>query len=262
MANQDIMWRFVAALCVFFALPSSARAQSDTNATANAKMLQLNEQGFSKFGQGDFIKAAQSFEAAHDEVPDPILRKNAAIAWFKAGKCAEASEAAVFFLLAEGTQRQDRDEARSVWAHCELDRATKALDNGDIARAEQLVARVKVLNTDERVDNRVGAAQMRLVQARVAAAGDDGLDRVSVGWGMVGVGAAILAGTAAYQIVGDDSGDDATWVLPTLYGVGALSSLGGFALVYSGQGQSSKGTKPAALRAPAPAVEIGWVMRF
>jgi|GEM_PF-6804390 len=251
--------RLLLAQSLLWALPTTAWAQS--NSDANTRMLTLNEQGFSAFGQQDYLGAAEKFEAAHDEVPDPILRKNAAIAWFKAQRCTEASEAAVFFLLAEGTQRKDRDEARSVWAHCQLDAANEALDDGEIERAEDLVARVDVVDTDARVTERVTAARMRLVEARVNAAGG-GLDRVSVGWGMIGVGAAILVGTAAYQIAGDGLNGAETWVVPTLYGVGGLSTLGGFALVYSGGSTPENDPEPAALRAPAPVIEIGWSLRF
>lgn len=241
------------------ALPTGAWAQS--NSDAHARMLMLNEQGFSAFGEQDYLGAAQKFEAAHDEVPDPILRKNAAIAWFKAQRCAEASEAAIFFLLAEGTLRQDRDEARSVWAHCQLDLANKALDDGEIERAEALIARVYVIDTDARVTERVTAARMRLVDARVNAA-EGGLSRASVGWTLVGVGAAVLVGTAAYHYTADGLDGAQTWVVPTLYSAGALSAAGGLALVFGGGGSSEDDPEPAALRAPAPGVEIGWSLRF
>lgn len=258
--TRDSVWRILIVFGLIGALPRSAWAQSKSD--AGARMIKLNEEGFSAFSEEDFAKAAQRFEAAHDEVPDPILRKNAAIAWFKAERCVEASEAAVFFLLAEGTQRQDRDEARSVWAHCQLDEAAEALDDGDIKRAESLIARVHILETDKRVNDRVSAARMRLVEARVNAAEGE-LDRVTVGWGLVGVGAAVLVGTAAYQLVGDSQeGGAAEWVIPTLYGAGALSTLGGLGLVYSGSKQSSQRKEPAALRAPAPAFEMGWSLRF
>ncbi|AWV89681.1 hypothetical protein [Bradymonas sediminis] len=253
------MWQFALALGLLGLGPTAAWAHS--NADSNARMLELNEQGFAAFGEEDYLRAARKFEAAHDYVADPILRKNAAIAWFKAERCVEASEAAVFFLLAEGTLRQDRDEARSVWGHCQLDQADRAFAAGDVDRAEAIIARVDAVRTDARVKQRLAGARMRLIEMRVNGAEGD-LDRVSLGWGLVSVGAAVLIGTGAYHLSADGLDGAAKWAVPTLYGAGTLSTLGGLSLVYLGNNASQESEKPAALRAPAPAFEIGLSMRF
>ncbi len=259
-----------------------AKSANKPTSQAEKKMLELNEAGFNAFAAGDFVEAAKKFEKAHDYVPDPILRKNAAIAWFKADRCKEASRAAVFFLLADEMNTKDRIEARSVLGHCRLEKAERDIAAGKLDQAAAIIKRVAYLETDKRVHARLKAARMNLVHAR-AETGAPPSRSANVGWVLVGTGAAILAGNIAYHLIShhdqseldslradhanptrqlqlQDNLDTAGWLVPTLYGVGAVTTGTGLWLVVSGSGQETQ--KPVALRAPAPSVQVGWTTTF
>ncbi len=239
----------------------SADAEAAGRADSEKRMLALNEAGFAAFAEGDFVEAAQKFEEAHTHVADPILRKNAAIAWFKAGRCAEASEAATFFLLADEMTVKDRIEARSVLGHCRLEEAEEAIEAGEFDRAREIVERIALLQTDERVEDRLAATRMKLVETGEASPASQPQVN-NTGWMLVGTGAAILAGTAGYHIASDAGDDTASWLVPTLYAVGGVTSGTGVYLVVSEGGDSQETAKPAAQKAPAPAVQVGMSLRF
>ena len=267
-------------------VPNVAAAQQAAKepSSAEERMLTLNEEGFSAFAEGEFAEAARKFEKAHTFVADPILRKNAAIAWFKAGRCEEASQAAIFFLLADEMTVKDRVEARSVLGHCRLEEAEQAIEAGKKERAQAIVERVDLLQTDERVEQRLSSLRMRLGVGRsdVSQAASPNI----AGWTLVATGAAVLAGTVGYHILSandedqlqalgdsaqnsrrrqqlEDSVDTARWLVPTLYAAGGLSTGAGVWLVISnGPGQPQETAKPAAHKAPAPAVQVGLSFEF
>ncbi|MFW6058385.1 MAG: hypothetical protein ACOC9W_05975 [Persicimonas sp.] len=251
------------------------------------RMLELNEEGFSAFAEGDFEAAARKFEQAHGFVPDPNLRKNAAIAWFKADDCERASRQAVFFLLADEMTIKDRVEARSVLGHCRLEVAEEALEQGDEDRAAEIADYVAALETDERVnerrqtiDRRLGRAETRPPPTRAHIARTE--------WAVVGAGVAILAGSALYHVLSarqedtldalertgshaarqrqlQDNVDTAGWLVPSLYGVGAITTGTGLWLALSADTPETK--QPAASpragrQAPAASVQIGWTVEF
>lgn len=262
--------------------PGGEKPTSD----AESKMLALNEAGFAAFAEGDFVEAATKFEEGYAWVPDPILQKNAAIAWFKADRCQKASQAAMSFLLADEMSAKDRTEARSVLGHCRLAQAERALDEDHVGRAEAILTEVAHLQTDERVDERLAALRMRLVDARVGTSAASKRERT--GWILAGVGAAVLVGNVGYHLATShqrdqlddmrasgefparqrqlqDQVDTADWLVPTLYGVGALTTGSGLWLALSAEpaaGASVKRQEPAALRAPAPAIQVGWSTKF
>lgn len=264
---------------------AAAEEPAEAQSKAEQRMLALNEEGFAAFAEGEFAEAASKFEEAHTYVADPILRKNAAIAWFKAGRCEKASEAATFFLLADEMSVQDRIEARSVLGHCRLQEAERAIEAGEPGRAQAIVERVALLQTDERVEQRLAALRMQLDAgpgAKLSAASDN-----TAGWTLIASGAAVLAGTIGYHILSSsneeqladlrgsgrsparrqalqDSVDTAGWLLPTLYAVGGISTGTGAWLVLSDDaGQPQETAKPAAQRrAPAPAVQVGMSLRL
>jgi tetratricopeptide (TPR) repeat protein len=262
-------------LVVTTAMTSVAHAQetepsAEAASGAEARMIAENEAGFSAFAEGDFAEAARKFEQAHSYVPDPILRKNAAIAWFKADHCPEASEAAVFFLLADEMSARDRVEARSVLGHCRLEQAETALERGDVQRAQAIVERVAFLETDERVEARLVAVRMQLSET-----GAGSREQISgtetAGWALVAGGAAILAGNVGYHLVSDSSTSE--WLVPTLYGVGGVAVGSGLWVALSadpvrpGSGQSrtariQETQKPAALRAPASGMHLNLALKF
>ncbi|MFW5968340.1 MAG: hypothetical protein ACOCV2_12520, partial [Persicimonas sp.] len=205
--------RLAAVLCwlAFFFATALAYAQSDPGSPSSElsesaddpddtddhrRMLRLNDEGFEAFEEGDFVEAAEKFEKAHEYVPDPNLRKNAAIAWFHAGNCREATRAASFFLVADEMTVADRIEARSVLGHCRLDDTEEALERGRYRRAQRLVDYVDALETDERVEERLAGVRMAVAEE---SAGRPGLARADTGWVLVGLGAAIVAGNALYH---------------------------------------------------------------
>jgi tetratricopeptide (TPR) repeat protein len=250
--------------------PSRETASESTGSSAERRMIALNEAGFSAFAEGKFVEAAQKFEEAHTYLPDPILRKNAAIAWFKAGRCVEASEAAVFFLLADEMTARDRVEARSVLGHCRLEQAEAALEEGDVERAVAIIERVAFLETDERVDERLAAVRMQVVEAG-AGEPDAFSSTETAGWVMVASGAAILAGNVGYLVVSEscqDASDKADWLVPTLYGVGGVTVGSGLWIALSADSpqrdvQDQQETqKPAALRAPASGMHLNLSVKF
>lgn len=238
--------------------PEQAGASVEAPEDATRRMLLLNEQGFEAFEIEDYLEAARSFEAAHLLVADPILRKNAAIAWFKAERCSEAREAAVFFLLAEGTARQDRLEARSVLAHCRLNDAAAALELGDTARAAQIVTWAEALQTDEQVQQRLGELREVLAQTRSMPATATPV----LGWTLIGMGAAVLASSAALHL-SQPEGANTSWPKAVFYGVGALSAGGGLWLVVSSR-DAARAADHTALGslAPATSLKVGWTLQF
>lgn len=236
---------------------SGEGAAGESSDSATRRMMLLNEQGFEAFERGDYADAAHKFEAAHRLVPDPILRKNAAIAWFKADRCREAREAAIFFLVAEGTVRQDRLEARSVLTHCRLNDAAAALEVGDTTRASQIVAWAEVLQTDEQVQLRLDEMRQELAGGRYASESATPL----LGWTLIGMGAAVLASSAALHLSLPDGQQD--WPSALSYGVGALSAGSGLWLVVSsretpGAANLTSGGIPAS----SATLELGWAFRY
>lgn len=234
--------------------------------SAEQKMLELNEAGFSAFAEGEFSEAARKFEEAHAYVADPILRKNAAIAWFKANRCEKASEAAVFFLLADEMTVKDRVEARSVLGHCRLEEAEVAIESGEPNRARAIVERVAFLHTDDRVDRRLTALRMQLGDSLVSEASVENFEpREVAGWSLVATGAAIIAGNIGYHVVSDRSDDTSDWLVPALYGVGGVTSVAGvwmLASPSSADTPAQEAAKPAAQKAPAPSVQVGMTFKF
>ncbi len=277
----------VSMLC--WAVPVAAQSSSDQLEPVDPeeRMLELNEEGFSAFGEGDFEAAARKFEQAHGFVPDPNLRKNAAIAWFKAGNCERASRQAVFFLLADEMTIKDRVEARSVLGHCRLEVAEEALEEGDEVQAAEIADYVAALETDERVnrrlqtiDRRLGRADTRQPPTRAHIARTE--------WAIVGAGVAVLAGSALYHVLSarqedtldalqrtgtnavrqrqlQDNVDTAGWLVPSLYGVGAVTTGTGLWLALSADTPDTKQPAPApqaGRQAPAASVQIGWTVEF
>ncbi|QDG52826.1 hypothetical protein FIV42_19370 [Persicimonas caeni] len=250
--------------------PAGAPADAPDEARAEQRMLELNEAGFSAFAEGEFVEAARKFEEAHEFVPDPNLRKNAAIAWFKAERCEEASEAAVFFLLADEMTVKDRIEARSVLGHCRLDEAEAAIAAGDVERARLIVERVALLETDERVEERLSSVRVQLGPPMGQGEGVARVDESNTaGWALLATGAAIVAGTAGYHILSARQGDadTASWLVPSLYGAGAVTASTGVWLIVSDQtaspnAGSQEAAKPAAQKAPAPSVQVGMTFKF
>ena len=79
-------------LALFICLPQQALGQNDNFARPGAEQMQLYEAGFVAFGQGDWVKAVERFEASLRIGEMNITYLNLGRSLFKAGRCAEAKE--------------------------------------------------------------------------------------------------------------------------------------------------------------------------
>ncbi len=178
-------------LCLLL-LPSLAFAE-----TADERMTRLNAQGFEEFQAGRFAAAANRFREAYEAKPDPNLRKNEAIAWFKAGRCKEAVPAANAYLIAGPSVDSEAMEARSIVANCKVEMARDAIRARSWALADQLLDEADSLQPDQYAQDQVRQARLELATAQSEAPRE-----VSVlGWVFVGTGAAIVGGTIVYWLL-------------------------------------------------------------
>ncbi|MEZ4460239.1 MAG: hypothetical protein R3E66_11040 [bacterium] len=265
-------WIILLLLC---GLASPAVAQT----RAEKKQIKaLNEAGITAFQEGRFADAAASFREAWKIHPDPTLRKNEAIAWFKANNCKEASEAATSFLDAADTDPEARGEINSVLANCRVEYAREAMRFKDFKLAEDFLAQAENLATADVTKENIRQARLELAKARseveapveatptVVTANAEPTQPV---WPYVvaGTGAAIVLTAAIYHVVsltstaseyedvaaaGRDKArynelasslDTARWLVPTLYAVGLATTGVGAYFVF---GREDTATTPAA----------------
>lgn len=130
---------------------------------------ELNQAGIEAFAAGEFERAAQNFKAAHDKDPDPIFRKSEAVAWFKAGNCEDAIEAANAFLLQWNDGEAEANEASSVVANCKIELATTAADSDSFDLAERLLFEAEQHARDSYTRDRISSARVELARQRKAA---------------------------------------------------------------------------------------------
>jgi len=128
---------------VFMILVCSAPrlyAQDD----AKQKMGDLMTQGAKLFQQKKFADAAVKFGEAYDAFPDPNLKKNEMVAWFKANNCGKALPAAEVFLRdGNDITRQDRSDVAKVRTRCDIRTAKAKLELGDLDAAESALQRAR-----------------------------------------------------------------------------------------------------------------------
>ena len=139
-------------------LPGSAAGQD-----RNAQGIELNEKGVQAFEAGRYAEAADAFRNAYDILGDPAIRKNEALAWFKAENCDEAVAAANKFLLLDATLPEDRNEMSTVIANCKVTIAAKAVEAGELDVANRLLAEAEQLEPDAYVRD-----QIKLVRIEIA----------------------------------------------------------------------------------------------
>lgn len=162
-----------------------------------AQMNRLNEMGFEDFKAGRYAAAARLFRSAYEAFPDPNLRKNEAVAWFKAGKCDEAVAAANAFLIAPDTGESDRLEARSIIANCKVEMARDAVRSDSWTLAKQLLDEASSLEPDQYARDQIAIARVELAAKR-----KEEVSRPNpAGWVLVGTGAAVLGGTMVYWLL-------------------------------------------------------------
>ncbi len=192
-------WAVVAAIVCLTTLGAGpvAAQQGDS-----AEMSRLNDEGFQEFRAGRFAEAARRFRAAYAAFPDPNLRKNEAVAWFKAGNCGEAMPAANTFLIAPATSDSDRLEARSILANCRVEMARGAFETGSWKLAESLLDEAESLQPDQYALDQIGIARVELSERKSSPSGaSTGRRAGPVGWIMVASGAAVVGGTLVYWLL-------------------------------------------------------------
>lgn len=128
------------------------------------RSLELNEAGFEAFEQGRFDDAAGLFSRAYDLVPDPALRKNEAVAWFKAKRCDAAISAANKLLLLEDAPEPDRAEVRTIIANCKVEFARDALETGSIGVAREFLAEAEALASDQHVVDQIKVVRLEIAR--------------------------------------------------------------------------------------------------
>lgn len=275
-------------LVVIFLCPPVAFAQD-----AREQMLKLNEEGFEAFSDGRFVDAAEAFRAAHEALPEPALRKNESIAWFKAERCPDAVTAAHSFLLEEDTSPEDRVEVRSVLANCKVEFARMALDADSFSLATALLDEAESLQPDDYARDRVEIVRAEVSRRQLESGVPDetpvssrgsGSTFETVAWILTGTGGAILVGAFAYHMVSlarqselramsEDGGNrrrfselqdaigTSRWLIPTLYGLGAVSLGTGVTMTWIARRSEGHESASGEERLPL-ALEVGITVEY
>lgn len=224
--------------------PGEADAQSKGG---KAEMLRLSAEGDGAYGEGRFRDAAALFERAWGALPDPILRKNQAISWFQvytteraAGStpgaqreaCASAIDASQRFIT-ESNERgelklEDQRLVNTIMVQCYQDMASLDIKEDKLDDANKNIKAAAALGLKEGDLVRNDALRDEIERRRAAAAAPDKKDEAEVkppaeqvraepaeggagstlGWTLVGIGAAgfLGAGGAALYGVGQRDG--------------------------------------------------------
>lgn len=221
------------------------------------EVAELNEEGIAAFENERFEEAAQKFRAAWSIEPDPSLRKNEAIAWFKAGRCEEALVAASSYVGLGIDDPAAREDAESVIANCKVEFARDAMKVSDLDLAEKMLDEIEGLQVDEFTREQMNLARLDLARARDEARAEalpaeperaPETDDDTLGWVLTGTGGVVFLTAVIYHLVmatsvaseheevgaaGEDRVrfdalssqlDTARWLVPTLYVVGATTA--------------------------------------
>lgn len=199
-------------------LSSSAFGQSKQDKETIKK---LNEEGIAAFEAGRFDEAAQKFQDAWKLDPDPSLRKNEAIAWFKANRCNEASTAGTSYIDSGAADPESRVEIHALLATCRVSYARDAMGAKNFDLADQFLNEADVLALSEAPKQAIAQARLDLAKAREehakaeaeaaqkaqmeaaakAVPAPEPAAELPIPWIITGAGAAILVGAAAYHVV-------------------------------------------------------------
>ncbi len=182
-------------------------------------IVSLNEDGITAFSEGRFADAAEKFGQAYAIKPEPPLKKNEAVAWFKAEKCSEALAAAKEYLALGVDNDLSTREAQTVAVRCYIQRAETELASGNTDSAAAALADARanspaeedvpvITKLEAEVTTRRTAATAEAERLRLAAAQAEqdqaALDRQGgppvLAMGLVGGGAAIVVGTLVYHL--------------------------------------------------------------
>ena len=186
-------------------------AAAHAQPTDDEAAYDLNEAGLEAFEEQRFEDAARAFAKAWTLSRDESLRKNEALAWFRAGRCDEAVVAANKFLLTDQIEEADRNDIHSVIANCKVDFAKRAVDAAHLDLAENLLRDADASAQDDFTRDRIAAVRVDLAAARDAAAVplEPEIRTVFVSEpsppvleiGLIATGATIAAGALTYHLV-------------------------------------------------------------
>lgn len=146
--GHHLLFGGVVALVLFSS--SMASAQQD----ADARMQAFIEEATEHYRNGQYADAARSFEAAYEAKNEPVLIKNAMVAWFADDQnCERAGALANKYLELTATQpsksdpeevaaqvKKDKRDAKTVIVKCSIKGAEKALGKLEIERDDLDVA--------------------------------------------------------------------------------------------------------------------------
>lgn len=182
-------------------------------------IVKLNEEGISAFSEGRFEEAAQKFSQAYAIKPEPPLKKNEALAWFKADKCTEALGAAKEYLALGVDDELSTREARTVAVRCYIKQAQTEIAAGNLDQTTATLADARTYSPmpeDEQIlaalegqvqaqrDAAEADRQAAIAQAearRAQEAEQQRRDRAkTLGLGVAAGGGAIVLGTLIYHI--------------------------------------------------------------
>lgn len=182
-------------------------------------IVKLNQEGIEAFTEGRFADAAQKFNEAYSITPEAPLKKNEAVAWFKAERCSEALAAAKEYLALGVENELSTREAQTVVVQCYVKRAETELAAGNRDAAKSALTDARASNPTEEdgqaiaklesdiatqvaAENETRRAEMEAAEAEEArrAQVEKRKSMSRVGLGVAGGGAAIVLGTLIYHI--------------------------------------------------------------
>lgn len=208
--------RFAARWAVLAVLACSAPAFAQD-------VVKLNEEGIVAFSEGRFEEAAQKFNQAYAIKPEAPLKKNEALAWFKANKCSEALAAAKEYLALNAGDEVSTREAQTVAVRCYIERAEAELAAGNFDLVTTAVADARAnspapedeatlvrIEADANAKREAAEAERLAAQAAAAKAAEEaaraerdaqrGGSARTLGLALTAGGGAIVLGTLVYHI--------------------------------------------------------------
>jgi tetratricopeptide (TPR) repeat protein len=219
-------------------------------------MDEVNARGFAAFDRGDFTGAAAIFMAAHEIYGDPNLLKNAAIAYYAAGRCDRARQNALAFLKAPDALAADRGEMTRLIGRCDALAEAELEKQKELERQKEL-EKQKELDKQKELELQAELERQKELEKLEPPPKKDEVASASktLGGVLMGVGSATLVSTVIYHayafqeseelreisLMGGDarryaelssSVDTARVVVPTLYAVSGALIGGGAWLVF------------------------------
>lgn len=191
---------------------TSAFAQEDDIVT-------LNEEGITAFTEGRFEEAATKFRKAYELKPEQTLKKNEALAWFKANKCTEALRATSEYMALQPTDELSVNEAKAVIVKCNIQKAQESLAAKNHEEAEAFLVKAEASGPGDEDKQAIASARAeiqverdRVAQEKALAAKraeeqrqrEAAMERTSskktLGLVLASAGGAIIVGTLVYHL--------------------------------------------------------------